>query len=423
MAAHTAQRVARASQDDATASQNDANAAAESALEAADSARLAEAWAEYLPGIIPPENFPANAVTGDHWSSRWWANRAGEIVSTAEEDIKQAVEDGLDAINEAGEYWLGVIQDQGESAVAALQTLYLGAFPYPPTHDSLGNPVVTGALYFDLTLDAAYVWNGTSWRPLVTPGPVAVIRYIYVATAGQTVFTGPDRDGNVFLYDAANYQTVAVYHKGLLLTPVDDYSTSNNQVILTAPAAAGDIVQLRVESVPTVEIIWNTARIDTASWTSTGGNLRDPQGVALKPNASSDVMLSLDGVWQQADLDYTVVGDVLTLTRPMDVGARTFGIAIVPSATTVVPAPGLKIIDTSGWVFDGVAVSFVLRDMSAAPVVPQTSANLMVSLNGVWQAAERDYTVTSSSVIFTVPPEVNSLVFAMAGLPAFMTTE
>jgi hypothetical protein len=48
--------------------------------------------------------------------------------------------------------------------------------------------------------------------------------------------------------------------------------------------------------------------------------------------------------------------------------------------------------------------------------------NLLVSLNGIWQAAETDYTVTGSTVTFTAAPQASSLVFAVAGLPALMTT-
>ena len=37
---------------------------------------LTQAWAEHMPDIIPPNILAVMGVTGDHWSSRWWANRA-----------------------------------------------------------------------------------------------------------------------------------------------------------------------------------------------------------------------------------------------------------------------------------------------------------------------------------------------------------
>jgi hypothetical protein len=43
---------------------------------------LAQAWAEYMPGTIPPNILAVMDITGDHWSSRWWANRAAQIVNS-----------------------------------------------------------------------------------------------------------------------------------------------------------------------------------------------------------------------------------------------------------------------------------------------------------------------------------------------------
>jgi hypothetical protein len=47
---------------------------------ASDYATLAGAWAEYMPDTIPPNILAFMDVTGDHWSSRWWANHASQEV-------------------------------------------------------------------------------------------------------------------------------------------------------------------------------------------------------------------------------------------------------------------------------------------------------------------------------------------------------
>ena len=418
-----ARAAASAAASSALAAANDAENATGAEGAAYDYAILTQAWAEHMPDTIPPNILAVMGITGDHWSSRWWANRADVAVSTALDDLDQALDQALEDINAAGDYWLGVLQGQTEEALTGLQSLYLGAFASPPVADSFGNDLATGAMYFDLTLDAAYVWNGTAWRPLVTPGPSATFRYVYVATAGQTVFSGPDRTGNPLVYDTANYQTLAVFHVGLLLTPTDDYAEAVNTVTLTKPAAAGDIVQLLVESVPVVALDWRTVQLDTSAWTTAGGVLRDAQGHALTPNAATDVMLSVDGVWQQGSVDYAVSGSMLTFTPPAEPNARCFGLVIVPSQASEVPVPGLTVIDTASWVFDGAATAFPLRDPQGAAVTPQTAVNLLVSLNGVWQAATRDYAVSASTVTFAVAPEPTAACFAVAGLPALMTTE
>jgi hypothetical protein len=103
-------------------------------------------------------------------------------------------------------------------------------------------------------------------------------------------------------------------------------------------------------------------------------------------------------------------------------GFKTFGLVIVPTQASTVPVPGLTVLDTSSWVFDGTATAFPLRDMGGAAVTPQADVNLLVSLNGVWQAAIRDYTVAASTVTFVAAPQPASIAFAVAGLPALMTT-
>jgi hypothetical protein len=69
--------------DAAVQTNNDANDAAKASNIAQDYAVLAAAWAEHMPDTIPPNILAANDITGDHWSARWWANRAEAIVNQA----------------------------------------------------------------------------------------------------------------------------------------------------------------------------------------------------------------------------------------------------------------------------------------------------------------------------------------------------
>jgi len=52
------------------------NDAAYSAALAKDYADVTQAWAEHMPDTIPPNILAVMGVTGDHWSSRWWAHQA-----------------------------------------------------------------------------------------------------------------------------------------------------------------------------------------------------------------------------------------------------------------------------------------------------------------------------------------------------------
>ena len=48
---------------------------------ASDYADVSREWAEHMPDTIPGNILAINAITGDHWSSRWWANYAGTLVA------------------------------------------------------------------------------------------------------------------------------------------------------------------------------------------------------------------------------------------------------------------------------------------------------------------------------------------------------
>src|SRR4029077_9866928 len=91
---------------------DDAGATATSA----DYAQVSIEWAEHLPDVIPPNILAINAISGQHWSSRWWALRAA-------------------------------------GAFGALAWMYLGAWPQPgpPTTPltPTGQPIPPGAMYFD----------------------------------------------------------------------------------------------------------------------------------------------------------------------------------------------------------------------------------------------------------------------------------
>jgi hypothetical protein len=408
-AASNAQVSASAAQASATTATNAATTATNAADDAAgdlatctDYGVLTQAWAEHMPDTIPPNILAVMDVTGDHWSSRWWANQADITVTDGIQDVI----------------------DAGNDAIAAFERYYLGAFPLPPSSDTQGNPVTTGAMYYDLTLGTMYVWNGSQWQPVTKPSPVQTYNFVYVATAGQTVFSGPDRDGNILVYNPAAYQHVATFKRGSLLTPTTDYTAIVNQVTLATGATAGDIVQVWVESVPTVKLDWRTARMDVTGWAFNGSQtsfvLKDAAGATLIAASPSDILLSLDGTWQQAFADYTVSSSTLTFTTAPPADAQVFGIAVVPVPDVATPQPGLTAIDTTSWVFDGVAVNFPILDRQGAAVVPVAAENLLVSLNGIWQAAALDYSVAGSTITFTVPPEPDATSFGVAGLPAFI---
>ena len=117
---------------------------------------------------------------------------------------------------------------------------YLGSKSTPPTVDNDGNPLITGALYWNSVDAAMYAWTGTEWGSISSTA--AIYRYRYTATGGETSESGPDDNGNTLSYIAGKEQ---VYLNGVLLVRTTDYNASNGTSITSLAAlTAGDILEI-----------------------------------------------------------------------------------------------------------------------------------------------------------------------------------
>ena len=103
---------------------------------------LAQAWAEYMPGTIPPNILAVMDITGDHWSSRWWANLAahGDVPPPA-----PASSDGVTNVKDFGAKGNGTADDTMafQAALSAIAE-QAGGKLYMPS----GNYKITGTLSY-----------------------------------------------------------------------------------------------------------------------------------------------------------------------------------------------------------------------------------------------------------------------------------
>jgi hypothetical protein len=151
------------------------------------------------------------------------------------------------------------------SAAASLDNFddrYLGPKSSNPTVDNDGNPLVVGALYYRTTTPIGMkVYDGSQWLEASAAQQAALVTYEYVATAGQTTFTGPDANALTLSYIAGG---IIVALNGVLLRPVDDYTATNGtSIVLVVPASLNDELKVCAFSTFNVANTYTQAQSDS----------------------------------------------------------------------------------------------------------------------------------------------------------------
>jgi hypothetical protein len=150
------------------------------------------------------------------------------------------------------------------SAAASLDSFddrYLGSKSSDPTLDNDGNALVTGALYYRTTAPIGMkVYDGAQWIEASAAQQAALVTYEYVATAGQTTFTGADANSLTLSYIAGG---LIVSLNGVILRPGDDYTATNGtSVVLSAAAALNDELNIYAFSSFNVANVYTQSQSD-----------------------------------------------------------------------------------------------------------------------------------------------------------------
>jgi hypothetical protein len=112
---------------------------------------------------------------------------------------------------------------------------YLGAKTSDPALDNDGNALVLGALYFNSTDGVMKVYTASGWIAASSASVATLATFEFVATSGQTVFSGNDANGVSLSYVAP---AIIVTLNGVRLRPGDDYTATNGTSLTLVSAAA-----------------------------------------------------------------------------------------------------------------------------------------------------------------------------------------
>lgn len=297
-----------------TDAENWANYAQLQASNAETDQEMAAAWAEYLAGpVVDSTKAPAyiagtpwghglyyQPVAGyggmaGLWSAKWWAIYAAQLVGP----------------------W---------------NFYYLGSWPSAPnpgaTNPNTGvkvpNPLAPGSFYYDTTTNTLYVWDGGQWKSPYSLSPAYQSNFVYIATAGQTVFSGADSGGKTPI---VGQSASDVHLNGVRLVPTTDYliNASTSTLTIAVPVSINSIVQWDL-LVPTSKLVpgaVNAFKCILSPAAPDGTNAvfaltyTNPSTGVQPVNVTDgqQLQVSLDGVIQEPGPDYSATGNTLTMAK------------------------------------------------------------------------------------------------------------
>lgn len=262
----------------ATAAASSASSASASATSAANSASAASTSATNAASSATSASNSAATATTQATNA---ASSASGAATSATASANSATASANSATNSANSATAsaGSATSAAASAAAAATALdnfddrYLGSKTTAPTLDNDGNPLIAGALYFNdgtSVLDDKGMWtyDGAQWIKASAASQAILATYEYVATAGQTTFSGADANAVTLAYTVGS---IIVCLNGVKLRPGNDYTASNGtSVVLVSGAAAGDDLTVDAFSTFDVANMYTKAEVDAFAVKLTG---------------------------------------------------------------------------------------------------------------------------------------------------------
>jgi len=179
------------------------------------------------------------------------------------------------------------------SALDSFDDRYLGSKSSDPTVDNDGNALLTGALYYNTTTQTMKVYDGANWITATAAGTTAMLVYKYVATAGQTTFSGAASVGGTLSYTSNN---IIVFVNGVSLDSTDYTATNGSSVVLASGAALNDEVVIVAFKSFTVADTYTKGEVDAFAVKLTGAQtVAGVKTFSSQPVFSAGIDLSSNG--------------------------------------------------------------------------------------------------------------------------------
>lgn len=252
----------------ATNANNSATSASNSATSAASSASAASSSASSASTSASTATTKASEASTSATNAATSATNAASSATSASASATSATNSATAAATSETNAASSASSAAASAAAAAtaldnFDDRYLGPKSSNPTVDNDGNALVTGALYYRTTAPIGMkVWDGAQWLEASAAQQASLVTFEYVATAGQTTFSGADANGVTLSYTVGN---ALVSVNGVRLRPGDDFTATNGtSVVLVAAAAAGD--EVLIDAFRTFEVAnsYTQAQVDAA---------------------------------------------------------------------------------------------------------------------------------------------------------------
>lgn len=156
------------------------------------------------------------------------------------------------------------------TALDSFDDRYLGTKASDPTLDNDGNALLTGALYYNTTSQTMKVYDGANWIAATAAGTASMSVYKYVATAGQTTFSGAAAVGGTMSYTSGN---IIVFLNGASLDSTDYTATNGTSVVLSVATSLNDEVVIVAFKSFTVADTYTQSAANAAFLSSANGSV------------------------------------------------------------------------------------------------------------------------------------------------------